>query len=49
MMASLDVWTWVRLIVWLVIGLSIYFGYSRYHSHLVTDPEPVQVKVPTQL
>src|SRR6202041_2554895 len=32
MMASLDVWTWIRLVVWLVIGLSIYFGYSRYHS-----------------
>ncbi len=24
--------TWARLIVWLVIGLAIYFGYSRYHS-----------------
>jgi basic amino acid/polyamine antiporter, APA family len=25
---------WVRLLVWLVIGLAIYFAYSRYHSHL---------------
>jgi APA family basic amino acid/polyamine antiporter len=40
MMASLDIWTWIRLVVWLVIGLTIYFTYSRYHSHLVTDPEP---------
>jgi APA family basic amino acid/polyamine antiporter len=28
-------WTnWVRLIVWLAIGLCIYFGYSASHSHL---------------
>ena len=28
-------WTnWARLGVWLVIGLFIYFGYSRYHSKL---------------
>ena len=34
MMYSLDNLTWIRLIVWLAIGLAIYFGYSRYHSHL---------------
>ena len=39
MMASLDMLTWVRLFVWLVIGLTIYFTYSRHHSHLVTMPE----------
>jgi APA family basic amino acid/polyamine antiporter len=27
--------TWYRLIIWLVIGLLIYFGYSRKHSNLV--------------
>jgi basic amino acid/polyamine antiporter, APA family len=26
--------TWIRLIVWLVIGLVIYFGYSRKHSKI---------------
>ncbi len=26
--------TWIRLIVWLVIGLMIYFGYSRSHSKI---------------
>ncbi|NLI27402.1 MAG: amino acid permease [Acetobacter sp.] len=31
-MLSLDVLTWVRLVVWLVIGLVIYFAYSRHHS-----------------
>ena len=25
---------WIRLIVWLVLGLMIYFGYSRYHTKL---------------
>ena len=35
MMVSLDVLTWYRLVIWLAIGLAIYFGYSRFHSHLV--------------
>src|SRR4051812_22061612 len=26
--------TWIRLIVWLIIGLAIYFGYSRNHSKI---------------
>jgi basic amino acid/polyamine antiporter, APA family len=34
MMGSLDSMTWMRLGGWLVIGLLIYFGYSRRHSHL---------------
>jgi basic amino acid/polyamine antiporter, APA family len=37
MMASLDKDTWIRLVVWLAIGLAIYFGYSRHHSHLYRD------------
>jgi hypothetical protein len=24
----------VRLVVWLVIGMAIYFGYGRYHSRV---------------
>ena len=32
LMASLPGDTWLRLIVWLVIGLRIYFGYGRHHS-----------------
>jgi len=34
MMASLPFDTWLRLIVWLAIGMAIYFGYGRYHSHV---------------
>ena len=34
MMYSLDGETWMRLVIWLGIGLAIYFGYSRSHSHL---------------
>ncbi len=33
-MASLDGLTWIRLLVWLLIGLAVYFGYGRRHSRL---------------
>ena len=32
MMYSLATATWIRLVVWLAIGLVIYFAYSRKHS-----------------
>jgi APA family basic amino acid/polyamine antiporter len=34
LMASLPFDTWLRLIVWLLIGFAIYFGYSRRRSRL---------------
>src|SRR5256885_8765257 len=34
LMATLPADTWIRLIVWLLIGFVIYFGYSRKHSRL---------------
>ena len=34
MMSSLPGATWERLIIWMVIGLVIYFSYSRSHSKL---------------
>ncbi len=33
-MASLDGLTWIRLGVWLLIGLAVFFGYGRRHSRL---------------
>ena len=32
MMAALPLDTWIRLIVWLIIGLVIYYTYGRHHS-----------------
>ena len=32
LMLSLPLDTWLRLVIWLVIGLTIYFSYGRYHS-----------------
>jgi APA family basic amino acid/polyamine antiporter len=34
MMVSLPRDTWVRLVVWLIIGLVIYFTYGRHHSRV---------------
>lgn len=34
MMISLQWQNWLRLFIWLAVGLGIYFFYSRHHSHL---------------
>ncbi len=34
MMVSLPLSTWLRLIIWLAIGMVIYFGYGRHHSRV---------------
>jgi APA family basic amino acid/polyamine antiporter len=34
LMASLPLDTWIRLIVWLIIGMVIYFTYGRRHSRV---------------
>jgi APA family basic amino acid/polyamine antiporter len=33
-MYALPAGTWWRLVVWMAIGIAIYFGYSRHHSKL---------------
>ena len=38
LMAGLPLENWIRFIVWLAIGLVIYFTYSRRHSTLGTAP-----------
>jgi APA family basic amino acid/polyamine antiporter len=34
MMISLPRDTWLRLIIWLIVGMVVYFGYSRHHSRV---------------
>ena len=31
---NLPIETWIRFVVWLILGLAVYFGYSRGHSVL---------------
>jgi len=43
LMLGLGLSNWLRLIIWMIIGLVIYFTYSRYHSRLqlASPAEPV--------
>jgi APA family basic amino acid/polyamine antiporter len=34
MMYTLGKWNWIRLVVWLVIGLAVYFLYSQKNSRV---------------
>jgi APA family basic amino acid/polyamine antiporter len=40
MMYKLGIWNWARLIIWLIIGLFVYFFYSRNHSKVQLGEEP---------
>ena len=37
LMAQLGITNWLRFLIWLVIGMAIYFSFSRKHSKLVTS------------
>ncbi|MHB1460516.1 MAG: amino acid permease [Armatimonadota bacterium] len=41
LMLSLQAGNWYRLIIWLVIGMVIYFSYGRKHSHMNKASVPV--------
>jgi basic amino acid/polyamine antiporter, APA family len=45
LMFSLPVENWYRLLVWMAIGLVIYFTYSYHHSELRNREEPDLPKV----
>jgi APA family basic amino acid/polyamine antiporter len=38
LMLNLPAATWIRFVVWMVIGFAIYFLYGARHSRLTTDP-----------
>ena len=46
LMTGLTVITWIRFFVWLVLGLGIYFGYSRRHSEFA-QPSAASVQEST--
>ena len=43
LMYSLGWSNWLRLFIWLGIGLVIYFSYSRHHSSLALDTKAGKV------
>jgi APA family basic amino acid/polyamine antiporter len=57
LMFSLPAENWLRLGVWLVVGLTIYFSYGRKHSRLaaaqrfkppLAEPAPASADLPTR-
>ncbi|HEY0794217.1 MAG TPA: amino acid permease [Acidisarcina sp.] len=46
MMVNLGIMNWIRLVVWLVIGLVVYFAYSVKHSKVQSMPASQQTGRP---
>ena len=44
LMAGLDIITWLRFLIWLVIGLVIYFFYSRHRSEFAPPADPLHTR-----
>jgi APA family basic amino acid/polyamine antiporter len=38
LMLNLPGATWIRFVIWMVVGLVVYFAYGARRSRLVTDP-----------
>ena len=47
MMVSLPGDTWLRLIIWLIIGMAVYFFYGRHHSRVQMARRAPASKPPT--
>ncbi|TGE29042.1 amino acid permease [Hymenobacter metallicola] len=48
MMVSLPADTWIRLFVWLAIGLAIYYGYGKKHSKLGQEQRAGAAPLPAE-
>jgi APA family basic amino acid/polyamine antiporter len=46
LMTELGYTNWLRFVIWLVIGLVIYFMYSRHHSNLNNRKDILQQNIP---
>lgn len=42
LMLNLPAATWVRFVIWMAIGIVVYFAYGARHSRLQTDPNHIR-------